>query len=587
MKLWYLFSIFYLMASFLLYKKSDKKMSVVASVIYTICLLFCYNVVVVSVYSFFRINGSLLILSLINYFVGSILNLISFKRKKVQKYFLNKKELVTVFVIVGIVFLVGCFRFRGFTVLVYETGDPAVHYRAAIHFSRELELLNTSNSKDIVFDSFDRMMPISYINCGILMRIFSGNLTYQVFIFFDVFCLLISSLLFFVIIFNVLGKKKYFYSLILTLMYFLGFPLNNLIFGFSYLGLGIMVINLLFLTIYKIKDFGDQKLFKIVLLFMINFGLFFSYYLFMPCIYLSLGIYYIYLWRKKKFSFNNLLLYGGITLIVPFVIGVVYFILPGFLKVDGINIVKAIGIDGYIYNNKVSRYFFFGLLIAFFVRIFRKKEKFSYFNLNFLVISLYVVLFLILYLFDYVSLYYFYKLFYLYWFFAIIFVGNLLLRKREYLYTIVIFIFVGMGIVYVMPNNIFSSFLIKSNIYSWNANAFIKEKILFSKNELELMNESVKYEKLCKVENEFLITGDRLKNAWFYSFTGNVPLYGYRYGEAPHLDNLNISFEFWQSLDEYKCLVYFYEDKKKNYEEDDYEVLYSNKEGAILMKKDR
>ena len=84
MKLVYILSILYLVVSFLLYKKTDKKVCILASIIYTVGLLFCYNVVIVSIYSFFNIEGSLLVLSLINYLIGSILNIISLKKKEIQ-----------------------------------------------------------------------------------------------------------------------------------------------------------------------------------------------------------------------------------------------------------------------------------------------------------------------------------------------------------------------------------------------------------------------------------------------------------------------------------------------------------------------
>ena len=161
-----------------------------------------------------------------------------------------------------VVILIGCFRFRGFTTISYESADSSVHYRHALSFVDNLEILNKNNSNDLVYGNFRAVMPISYVNCGFMMKILDSVPTYKVFMLFDVCCLMISSLLFFVTIINILKKKNYFYSVGLTLMYLLGFPLNNLLFGFCYLGLGVMVINLLFLTVIKIKSFNDNFYFE-------------------------------------------------------------------------------------------------------------------------------------------------------------------------------------------------------------------------------------------------------------------------------------------------------------------------------------
>lgn len=592
MKLVYLFSVFYLFVSFLLYKKVDQKISIVSSIIYAVCLFFCYNTVVVCFYSFFKVNGSLGILSLFNYVVGTLLNFVSIMRKEIQKYKFNRLELIVVLSLFAITFLVGYFRFRGFNTISYETGDPAIHYRSALHFSRELEILNANNSKDIVYQSFERFMPISYINGGLLLNIFSQFKSYHLFTFYDVLCYILSSLLFLVTIMKSFSDKKkhYFYSFMITLLYVLAFPLNNLVFGFSYLGLGVMVVNLLYLTVNCFyQQLKKDKIFKVLILFMINFSLFFSYYLFIPCIYLALGLYYIYLWKKKNITIKSLFLYGIVTLIVPFLIGFCYFMLPGFVQTDSVNIFQAVSFDGYIYNNVTPLYLFGVILVVLILRKFKyyKREKITYFDVSFYTVIGYVLIFFILYILEIVSLYYFYKLFYLYWFFVIIFLGNLLLKYKKYIYFMFVLILLGMGVVYTNYSSKFANFLATINIYNWNAIMFVDTKIDFNKKELELMEESLSYRDICEYKGEFLIYGYKMKNMWYYSFTGMVPVFNYCYEEITQLYETNIGLKFWENLIDYDCLVYFYEDDKLDYENDPVEILYQNEEGAILKKNRR
>jgi len=588
----YIISIFYLIISFLLLNKSKQKQSIITSIVYSICLLFCYNTFIVCAYSFFKIDGNLLVLSIINLIVGSIFNLISLKTKKIQEYILDKKELIGILGLIIIILFIGILRFRGFTSISYESVDPAIHYKHALYFSEELELLNASNCNDIVHGDFSRVMPISYINAGIILKIFDTFSSYTIFNIYNVLCLVLSSILFFVTILKKFYKKTsnyHFYSFILTLLYTLAFPLNNLVYGFCYLGIGVMVVNLLLLTIDTIKDFNKGIAPNLIILFMLNFSLFFSYYLFVPCIYLALGLYYIYLWKKEKITFSKLIIYGSITLILPFIIGFVHFILPDFLIKDGGNIFTYINLWGAIYDNVTPIYLFLILSIISIYRLIKKKEKLNYFNFNFYIISCYILLFSILYILKFSELYYFYKLFYLYWFFAIILIGTLMIPLKKWLYRVLQLIIIGMCIVCICPYSKITSFLIRTNIFNWNAVTFIDDKIIFTEKELEIMEASRDYQDVCAYNKEFLMVGNLFKNMWFYSATDMIPIFNYQDNEgSKQLYGTNTSFKFWsKNLNDRPCLIYFYEknDEDINYDENEFDILYSNKAGIILKRK--
>ena len=253
MKYIYILSVIFLFVFFLLYKKTDKKICFWSAIIYSLALLVCYNTFIVYIAYLLKLDGSLLLYSIINFVVGSILLVLTFIRKKgIQKYSFDKRKLIVILLVGLIVFLVGFFRFRGFNEISYESGDSAVHYRHALVFSEELTILDESNSRDYVFNKFVRVLPISYINCGFLFNLLSGFKTYIVFSIYNVLFLVLSALVFFITIIDIFkyNKKDYIYGLILTIFYILAFPLNNFIMGFCYFGISIMVINLLYLTIY-------------------------------------------------------------------------------------------------------------------------------------------------------------------------------------------------------------------------------------------------------------------------------------------------------------------------------------------------
>ena len=99
-KLNYLFSVFSLFVSFLLYNNNDDKISIISSCIYTIGLFFCVQIVVVMGLSYFHFGGNLVYYSLVYYFFSGILLFISIENKEIQKYYLDKKEVL----LFGIVF---------------------------------------------------------------------------------------------------------------------------------------------------------------------------------------------------------------------------------------------------------------------------------------------------------------------------------------------------------------------------------------------------------------------------------------------------------------------------------------------------
>ena len=587
MKLVYLLSVIFLLVSFLMLKKTDKKESIISSIIYSIGLLYCYNIVIVLISSYIKIDGSLFSLSIFNYLIGTILSLITHLKKEKQKYYYKKKELFVVLIVIGIGLLVSIVRFRGFTAISYESGDSSIHYLTAKYFSRELDLLNKTNSIDPMYKYFDKHMPISCITGGIVINLLSFIKSYWVYIGYDIFNFILLSLIFTITLFKMFEKKEinYTYLTIISLLYSLAFPLNNLIFGFAYLGLGVMVFNLLLLTILNIEDLNKNKIYNMIIITILTLSVFYSYYLFMPSIYLALGLYYIYLWIKKKIDFKTMMFYGIITLIIPFINGFLYFILHQFLDADKGNMFTAVNLWGYIYNNKTPYFAFIVITIYMIYCFITKKEKINYFNFNFIINTLFITLFMFLYYFKLSEEYYLFKFFYLYWIFIVI-----IFAKKMIKYDYVVYIMFGIICftsicIYMYPTSNLSSQLKTFNIYNWNSYAYGDYRLLFEGEEIELMEETIKYHDECLYNDEFLMFGWNLRNLWFYSITEGIPKAGHITGFATQLQQPNYGFEAWDTeYPNHTCAVYYYEGNYVNPDVLGYKVLYKNKVGAILKR---
>ena len=80
-------------------------------------------------------------------------------------------------IIILIVCLIGFFRFDGLKSIVYESSDPATHYRHANIFSEELSMLNRENSKVPLYGGFQASPSMYYINMGFLFNILNYTTT--------------------------------------------------------------------------------------------------------------------------------------------------------------------------------------------------------------------------------------------------------------------------------------------------------------------------------------------------------------------------------------------------------------------------
>lgn len=580
MKIMYIISCLFLIISFLIYYKNDKPVSIISSTIFSVCLFICYQTTLVCIFSYFCLGGTLFYYGVFNFFVGIILLFVCIKRKKIQKYFFSKKELFLFLAVLIFSFFVVCYRFRGFNSISYASDDVTIHYRAALSFSNTLEKLTNSNSRDIIFGSFGNMMPISYITGGMFLHLFSNFSNYKVFLVYDCCCCVLYTLLFLATMLQIFEKKKYVYLFVITILYGLGFPLNNLIFGFCYLGLGVMVINLIiyFFCLYK-DDLKSDSFFKNIILFILCFSVFFSYYLFMPFVYLALGLYYIYLYLKRRISFNLLAFYYIITLFIPFGIGCLTYI----RKVE--KVVSGVALNGDIYNNVTPILFFFVISYCYFLYQVKRKEKVDFFKISFITLSCYIFLFFILYLCKIVSFYYFCKLFYVYWVYALLFLGTKFDKYYKIFSVVFIVVLVGSLFVVTSSNQRMIRFLCRLNVYYYNAVNYRDEFIRFKKGDLQLVDAVLNNKDMCEYNHEIPVIGYYSKNMWFYSIVGSVPVINHVEDDYDQMYVGSLFFNHWETLKNYPCVLYFNDVANLNYDKNKYEAILENDRGVLLKRK--
>lgn len=584
-----------LLISAILIKKTQKKLDIVKTITITLVLFLCYQTFISYIFTILQIPITLASLTIVNGILVIAMISKTFYKRQVQEYYFEKKDLIFIVLLLVIVIAISYLDFGFPFNIKYITTDSSIHYISAKEFyENESLLLKVEN-----IETANAMMPGAYSNIGILFKVFApiiGEMNlYNVFITFDIFTFFLSGMLFFVTI-KKYAKNKVTYVLsdIVSIIYLLGYPLNNMLFGYFYLGLGVLCINAI---IAIIQEWGEEKPIwqNAVSIFLLCFELFFSYYLFAPPVYGAIFIYYIFYFHKKtgKWFNKSVILYTLLTLVVPTVVGFLYHVLPGMLSTSQIQVGNVIQLEGYIYRNLYSNVLLF---IPFMIYYLIKQKKMQFDVISVIIFIMYMcVLYISIFKLN-ISTYYFFKTYFVLWQFVIyLFFRGICYIAEEKKGKVLACGYISIYILLMVISFLTSDVQITKDtfnknekitdvmdIYGINKTVLTKVEIDYTKEELEIL-EYVKENSLPFKNNNTLIIGNQRQEYWFYALL-----------EYKFKDNLNyattINYIKKWNKGEYEYLVYFnrsnyYEMYKNDLEIDGNEVIFENGSGGIIKKK--
>lgn len=582
----YTFSIICLFILSLLIERKKEKINMIKSIAITIVCLVCYNTFICFLFSSIRIPITLVSLAICNFCISIILIIDIIKKKKVQKYIVKIKDIIAISIILGITVTTAFWNFTSELNIKYIMTDAAVHFRAAREFYENDALLdkteNTTTSK--IF------MAGAYTNTGILFKVFEPivgeeNL-YKLFIIFDIFTYFMSGLIMYVSINKFIKSKLgYILSLIFTLIFMLGYPYNCLIYGYAYLQVGIIIAETI-VAVFQDKNEEYNKKIVSVQLLLLNFGLFFSYLLLIPVVYLAEGLYFLfdqYRNNRKYFSKENIVTIL-ITLIIPAILGIVYFVIPQFFQEQK---QLFLTVEGYIYRNYWSNFI---IILPLTLLCFKLKNK----DVQFLSLLLLTLIFVMILMFIAVrflnfSTYYYCKFNFLLWFllwYGAMVTVNLSTDKLRYkiviiCYTIFYLIFAvnafnkGTPITkeYYSKETLMDAF----DIFGINKTIALKVSTDFTKEDMDLVNY---VRDNIDLENEkMLIISKERQEHWIFS------LLNYKNREESEMERFNVSeVDMWNEGEKYKYAIVFFESEKYNILKDNFiekNVIFRNEKGVI------
>ena len=543
-----------LIISFILIKKVNKKISILTSIGIALVLDMCYNAFLCYVLTFFTIPNKLYILAIINFLISIILIIKILKKDKnnkfnLQEYSINKMDVIATLVILIITLGVAYANFGFPFNIKYESGDPATHYLTSVKFMQDERLLTVSEDK--VFKSFESRKFASYVNSGLIMKCFEEKIdiidNYVIFIAFGIFILYLTGYLIYFVMCNFAkNTKAKVLALILSILCILGYPLNSLLFGFEYMSLSFTIILAIIEMMIIIKEDKIKMSYNLIILFLLNFGLFCSYYMFVPFVYPAEWIYLcIYSYKKdKKIICKNNILMLTITLLVPFLLGYIYHMEPNIYKIlinKTINTDEILDIPirlmesgfntfGYIYTNLYSNFIMLAPLALYVV--IRKFKENKFLSILFIFNVLYIVVLLVGRALDKVSYYYLSKNYFTLW--IIMFILNFrglmyIFEKQENISVMLVTLYVGILIIYLVsvPTIMRNDEVVTSrenaftvmDIYGANKDIIKNRSSDFLHTEIDLLKyANNKYD----LADDYIIVGDVEQIHWTYVFLQNI-----------------------------------------------------------------
>ena len=573
----------------LLHKKEEKQ-NILKWIVISACLLLCYNTVISVILTFIKIKTTLISLSIMNFITSFVLGLKIYKDKKIQKYFINKIDIISLIIIFFIVIGVAIKQYGIPLNVKNSITDASTHYFAAFDFYKHSILLLEENSDKLYLYNASFLMPGAYVNTGILFKIFSPLIseTYfpKLFIIFEIMMWFLSGLLMYILLVNNKKEEKQkILPLILSLIYMLGYPLNTLISGFSYLQVGTNII----ICIIIIMQQQLKQQYKTVLMFLADFGLMFSYYYFAPVVFLSIFIQIIIDIKKRKekiFSANNIVNITN-SLILPGIFGIMYFIVLRFLKL-GIeaDFAHAINIPGTIYSNFITNIIIFILLSIFYIIHNIKNKKENILNKLLIITMIFLVIVYIGMKLQKVSEYYYYKVYYMLWIYLIVatFYALKLLKNKN---KIITYLGVFTYCIGTITSIALNKDLLFFDIYQKNFQEVQLDYKLIKHEELEILdyfNQNIDINNMS--DNTYILMSNSwARGRWMYAITENAYLY---------IDTLECGYsdiEPFISSDKKYCML-FKQDNENIFnsideviEKNNLKVLCRNEEGIILEKK--
>lgn len=483
-----LLSIFYVLSFIILFTgilyipKNEKKCSIAEwSVVSLLTVFALHTAAGVLLYVLLKIKITLVSVGIFNMLLGAVVwGLIIFVYKRIQKYYSDILGWPVLGVLLLVTIITGMVRFgNSLDVFRYATSDSAVH------LFRTLRIVDTGELAASRFYTY----IIDALAINVLSPVVGRANYYRIFIMCDLFMWFLSGAVFFALIRKyVTNKKKYICCVIFVLLYFFGYPMNNLMYGFNYLGACVTIAGYVLYVVRCLEDERMPRWMAVVCVCLGNLSAALCYTQFFPVVFGGsvLCMAASFLFGKRRISIKIMASVLALCLVVG--LSGVFYILKdyGSLEVLFSNLEG----EGPIYRDLWSNIFLFLVFIVIYARVCIRLHKIEPGYLFFITLVIYALYFFIRVCKEQTASYYFYKFHYLGWLYVLYMAcRGLLWSVKEYegFYKIygsvilVVMLVMLSGVedrlsdanVWWVPQTKADAYL---DIYKWNRDAIVEER---------------------------------------------------------------------------------------------------------------
>lgn len=404
--LFFVISYFVCLSGFFLFPKKQAMCSGIIWGTLSIVLLMGYHTLICGVWKLISGSFSMPVIALMDLALGALCWYHIGKNKTIQAYEWHRLDNV-ICAVLGLVVLY--FVYREFTFglnIGYITSDPGVHYGLA------MDALRYGHTTGMFF---------AEINNALFIGVFAPFLTsliycYKLFILADAVMFFMSGVMFYALIREYLTTRlTQALGVFCVILYMVGYPLNNMLFGFIYLGMSVTVIAfIMIITKFYLEDIYDKRL-LIVLLSIGVLSLVLCYMLFAPIVWITVcGCLCRYYWKKQMlFSKQSVMVILSIFLI-PTLMAFKFCFLDYFIGRD-LDITGTIANEGGIYKDFFSNFIMFLPFAVYGLSEQVKAKKIQLYECFTLIFFGFIMIMFVLMYLGYVSEYYYFKTYYPFW----------------------------------------------------------------------------------------------------------------------------------------------------------------------------
>ncbi len=617
MGIFYLLTVVAMLTTFVLVKKSDKKVNLVNWCILSLVSYLGFNIMICMIFGNLNIKTNLIFLSIINLIVSAGLGFKIYKDKEIQKFEIRIKDFIAVIICAGMICYIAVDQYVPLSNTVANASvDACNHYIAGVKFADNSIVLSKIDNQTGY--NLKTMQTGAYINTGIFMSvvrsILPGFKDYQTFKLFEIAILFLNILAFYMLISEKIKTNKNFViGIIFLILYGFAYPYTSLLYGFSYLSVSIAFATGLF---YLAKLYGERDVnfwCLLPLIILMGVGIIFSYCLFVPALFAFICIYvFIKDFDKKeeksilKFFKKSTLLVTGILILVT-ILAILYLVVPTFIDSDQNKLTDAIGFVGGCYKSLYQDLLFYIPFVVIFIYKSIKNREVNYQSIALALILVQTLVCLVGLVYGIVSAYYYYKIYYIIWILVVQIAVEVmcdLIENKELMVTLEAYTIVWVLIILGALNGTSKGYLsgiegkllekspysidsprlpILAGIYhesNVQATQNINASCLVNAKRVQIAEEMGKIEDMT-LKNMLVGGMNTNSKAWMYVISG-IESGGESINDLQKAI-VETNIDDFMKNDDKKYFILFNESDKFE-STDDYEVIFSNEAGVILKK---